>query len=88
MAKVKPQRQCIGCGEKKEKNELIRIVKESEDVFSLDPSGRKNGRGAYICKDPQCLEKAFKKKSIERAFKMPVPAGTYEKLKGEFENLG
>ena len=88
MTKTKPERQCIGCGEKKEKNELIRIVKESDEVISFDPTGRKNGRGAYICKNPECLEKAIKKKALERAFKSPVSAETYEKLKGEFDGIG
>ena len=55
MKKV-PERTCIGCGEKKEKKELIRIVHEPEGSFSIDPSGRKNGRGAYICQHPECLD--------------------------------
>lgn len=88
MAKTAPERQCIGCGEKKEKKDLIRIVKSPEGEFSLDVTGRKNGRGAYLCNDSECLDKACKKKSLDKSFKEAVPADVYEKLKGEFEQLG
>jgi predicted RNA-binding protein YlxR (DUF448 family) len=86
MAKTIPTRQCIGCGEKKEKTELIRIVRVSEGDYEIDLTGRKNGRGAYLCKNPECLEKAFRKKGLERSFKEAVPAETMEKLKGELIN--
>ena len=87
MAKQIPARVCIGCGEKKEKNKLIRIVRISEGVYELDESGKKNGRGAYICKNSECLNLAFKKKGLERSFKESVPEETVLKLKGELENL-
>ena len=77
----------MGCGEKKDKSELIRIVRGT-DGYSIDASGRKNGRGAYICRSADCLEKAFKRKGLERSFKERIPDDVYEKLKGEFESYG
>ena len=65
-----PTRKCIGCGELKEKNQLVRIVRSKEGEISLDMTGKKNGRGAYICPDPQCLKQAFKKKGLDRSFKI------------------
>lgn len=68
-----PIRRCVGCGEGKPKKELLRIVRTSEGEVSLDATGRKAGRGAYICHNPACLAKAQKKKSLQRAFGVPVP---------------
>lgn len=82
-----PERTCVGCGQKKEKRDLIRIVHEPDGTFSVDPTGRKNGRGAYICKNLECLEKAQKKKTFDRAFKEAVPEEAFEKLKEELGNL-
>ena len=80
-------RKCIGCGELKEKNQLIRIVRSKEGEISLDTTGKKNGRGAYICPDPECLEQAFKKKGLDRSFKTTVPESVYETLKKEMREL-
>lgn len=81
-----PLRKCIGCNELKSKNELTRIVKTKENEVFIDLSGKANGRGSYICKDVECLEKAHKRDSLSRAFKMKVDAELYEKLKGEIED--
>lgn len=80
-------RKCIGCGELKEKNQLVRIVRSKEGKISLDVTGKKNGRGAYICPGPECLKQAFKKKGLDRSFKMAVPESVYETLKKEMEKL-
>ena len=70
MAEKKiPQRQCIGCGEMKNKRDLIRVLKDTEGAIFIDVTGRKNGRGAYICKNEECLSMAFKKKQLDYAFK-------------------
>ncbi len=73
MAKKIPMRQCIGCGEMKSKKEMIRVLRTDEQGIILDATGRKNGRGAYICPDPECMRKARKSRGLDRAFKMPVP---------------
>lgn len=86
MKKI-PQRSCIGCGLKKDKSDLLRIVRSPEGEFSLDPSGRKNGRGAYICMNPACLEKAEKRKALQRSFKAEVDGGVYRQLREELEQL-
>lgn len=84
MKKI-PLRQCIGCGEMKSKKEMMRVVKTAEDEISLDLTGKKNGRGAYLCIQKECLEKARKNKGLERSFKMAIPAEVYESLNREFE---
>ena len=82
-----PLRMCSGCGEMKPKRELVRVVKTAENEISLDLSGRKNGRGAYICKSLECLKKARKKRSLERSFSSKIPDDVYDvmetALKGE-----
>ena len=80
-----PMRQCLGCREMKAKKDLIRVVRSPEGEISLDFRGKKSGRGAYICPNPDCLKKAMKSKAIERAFSSAVPAEIYEKLKEEME---
>ena len=80
-----PMRQCLGCREMKAKKDLIRVVRSPEGEISLDFRGKKSGRGAYICPDPECLKKAMKSRAIERAFSSAVPAEIYEKLKEEME---
>ncbi|MDD6207841.1 MAG: YlxR family protein [Clostridiales bacterium] len=81
MVKKKvPLRQCIGCGEMKPKKELVRIIKTPEGEIIADVTGKQNGRGAYICNDRGCVEKAQKSRAIERALKMPVPKEIYESL--------
>lgn len=85
MAKKIPLRQCVGCGEMKSKKEMMRVLKTPEDEMVLDVTGRKNGRGAYLCKTKECLEKARKNKGLERSFKMSIPNEIYENLEKEFD---
>ena len=87
MKKV-PLRQCIGCQEMKSKKEMIRVIKTAEDEIMLDATGRKNGRGAYLCPSMECLKKAVKGKGLERSFKMAIPKEVYETLDKEMEELG
>ncbi len=86
MKKV-PMRQCIGCQEMKSKKEMIRVIRTPEDEFTIDATGRKNGRGAYICNAQACLAKAIKTKGLERSFKCQIPAEIYNKLKEELEAI-
>lgn len=87
MAKKIPMRQCVGCNEMKSKKEMLRILKTPEDEIVLDDTGKKNGRGAYICRNRQCFEWARKNKGLERSFKRAVSAQIYDNLLKEFENL-
>jgi hypothetical protein len=80
-----PLRKCTGCQEMKDKREMIRIVKDNENNFSLDLTGKKAGRGAYICKNQSCLNLAEKQKGLERSYKMPVSREIYEQLRKELE---
>lgn len=82
-----PLRQCTGCREMKSKKEMIRVLKTPENEIVLDATGRKNGRGAYVCLSQGCLEKAVKSRGIERSLKMAVPAEVYEDLKKELANI-
>ena len=82
-----PLRQCIGCGEIKSKKEMIRILKTESEGILLDATGRKNGRGAYICPSADCLKKAVKSRGLDRSFKMQVPREVYETLEKEMERL-
>ena len=82
-----PLRQCIGCGEMKSKKEMMRVLKTSEDTFELDATGKKNGRGAYLCFSKECFEKAVKNKGLERSFKQAIPKEVYEKLEKEINAL-
>ena len=81
-----PMRQCVGCGEMKAKKELIRVIKTEEEVL-LDTTGRKNGRGAHICANPECLKKARKSKGLERSLKASIPDEVYENLEKEMSTL-
>lgn len=85
MQKKIPMRQCLGCREAKPKRELIRVVRSPEGAVSLDFKGKASGRGAYICPDPNCLNKAIKSKALERALSSQIPAEIYEKLKEQLE---
>ena len=85
MAKKVSLRQCVGCGEMKDKKEMMRVLKSAEGLVSLDMTGRKNGRGAYLCKNGECLSKARKNKGLDRSFKMRIPNEIYENLEKEFE---
>ncbi|MBP3421004.1 MAG: YlxR family protein [Lachnospiraceae bacterium] len=87
MAKKIPMRQCVGCNEMKSKKEMLRILKTPEDEIVLDDTGKKNGRGAYICRNKECLEKAHKQKGLERSFKKAISAEIYDNLLKEFEQL-
>ncbi len=87
MAKKIPRRQCVGCGEMKNKREMMRVLKTPEDKIVLDVTGKKNGRGAYLCKSGECLSKARKNKGLERSFKMSIPNEVYDNLVKEFDAL-
>ncbi len=85
MAKKIPLRQCVGCGEMKAKKEMMRVIKTPEGEIVLDVTGKKNGRGAYLCQQEECLQKAMKNKGLERSFKMSIDQAIYEKLQKEYE---
>lgn len=85
MSKKIPLRQCVGCGEMKSKKEMMRVLKTAEDDIVLDMTGKKNGRGAYLCKQEECLKKAMKNKGLERSFKMSIEKSVYENLQKEFD---
>ncbi len=82
-----PMRMCTACREMKPKRELVRIVKTSEGEIKLDTTGKLNGRGAYICKDKECLMKAQKANALSRAFQTSVSEEIYSQLKTELDNL-
>ena len=82
-----PMRKCVGCQEMKSKKEMMRVLKTSEDTFELDATGKKNGRGAYLCFSKECFEKAVKNKGLERTFKQAIPKEVYEKLEKEMNAL-
>ncbi len=86
MKRKIPQRMCIGCGEIKPKRELIRIVKNKEGDIFYDPTGRANGRGAYICKDVECFDAAIKSKKLEKTFGQPISQEIINKLRDEISN--
>ncbi len=86
-SKKVPLRRCVGCGEMKNKKELMRVIKTQDDEFLLDATGKKNGRGAYVCNNAECLEKAIKTKGLERSFKTNIPKEVYMKLQEEMENI-
>ena len=77
-----PQRTCVGCNIENNKNALIRIVKNKEGIISIDKTGKANGRGAYICNNLSCLEKAIKTKRLERTFGTKISEEIYESLRG------
>ena len=85
MQKKIPQRQCMGCRERKNKRDMIRVVRETNGNVSLDFSGKLNGRGAYICPDPECLKKARKAKSLDRSLEVTIPEEVYDRLDREME---
>ena len=84
MNKKVPMRQCVGCGEMKSKREMMRVLRTPEGDIVLDTTGKKNGRGAYLCKDPGCLKKAEKNRGLERSFKIKIPEEVYRNLEREF----
>ena len=85
MQKKIPQRQCMGCRERKEKRELIRVVRSPEGTVSLDFHGKANGRGAYLCPNPECLRKAQKSRALERSLEVPIPDEISARLAQEME---
>lgn len=82
-----PVRKCVGCQEMKSKREMIRVIRTVEGDFLLDATGKKNGRGAYLCPSRECLAKAMKGKGLERSFKQSIPKEVYDALEKEMEIL-
>ena len=82
-----PQRKCVGCQEMKNKKELIRVIRTAEGEFLLDATGKKNGRGAYLCPSRECFQKAVKSRGLERYFKQAIPKEVYDALEKEMEAL-
>ena len=80
-----PQRKCVGCGISKNKNELIRVVRSPENDLSIDLKGKKSGRGAYICKDENCLKKAVKAKRFDRSLEVKITDDILESLLGQIK---
>ncbi|MBD5089819.1 MAG: YlxR family protein [Clostridiales bacterium] len=88
MTKKKiPSRQCVGCGEMKEKRQMLRVIKTPEGTIVLDFTGKKNGRGAYLCHSAECFRKAVKSKALERSLKIAIPTEVYEELEKELNDL-
>ena len=85
MQKKIPQRQCMGCRERKAKRELIRVVRGTDGSVSLDFTGKKNGRGAYICPSTECLKKAIRSKALDRSLETAIPQEVYDLLEKEME---
>ena len=86
--KKTPERQCLGCNEHKPKIELLRVVKTPEGEIVLDFTGKKSGRGAYICRDVKCLKKARKSKRIDANLGVSVPEEVYDKMESELAENG
>ena len=87
MSKKIPVRRCVGCQEMKGKKEMIRVIRTPEGDFLLDATGKKNGRGAYLCPSRECLDKARKNKGLERSFKQAIPKEVNEALEKEMEDI-
>ena len=85
MQKKIPQRQCMGCRERKAKREMIRVVRTPEGNVNLYFGGKMNGRGAYICPDPECLKKVRKSKALDRSLEVTIPETVYDRLEKEME---
>ncbi len=85
MQKKIPQRQCMGCRERKPKRDMIRVVRGTDGIVSLDFGGKKNGRGAYICPDMECLKKAIRSKALDRSLEVEIPQEVYDRLQKEME---
>ena len=86
MQKRIPQRQCMGCRERRAKRDMIRVVRTPEGTVSLDFSGKLNGRGAYLCPDPECLKKAIRSKALDRSLEVTIPQEVYDRLQKEMED--
>ena len=85
MQKKIPQRQCMGCRERKAKREMIRVVRGTDGTVSLDFGGKMNGRGAYLCPNPECLKKAIRSKALDRSLEVEIPQEVYDRLQKEME---
>lgn len=83
-----PVRQCVGCQEMKSKKEMLRVLKTAEGKIILDATGRKNGRGAYLCFSKECLKKARKNRGLERSLKISIPSEVYDGLEKELSEIG
>ena len=88
MAKKIPLRKCTGCGDMKDKRDMLRVVKTKESEFFLDTTGKANGRGAYICASSECLEKSIKNSGLERSFKTRIPQNIAEDLREAMRSIG
>ena len=87
MQKKIPQRQCMGCRERKAKREMIRVVRGTDGTVSLDFGGKMSGRGAYVCPDLNCLKKALRSKALDRALEVTIPEEIYQRLEREMEGV-
>ena len=85
MQKKIPQRQCMGCRERKAKRELIRVVRGTDGNVTLDFGGKAPGRGAYICPNAECLKKALRSKALDRSLEVTIPEEVYARLEKEME---
>ena len=83
-----PMRQCMGCNEHKPKQELLRVVRSPEGEISLDFTGKKNGRGAYLCRDVKCLRRARKSRRIDKVLETEIPDEVYDRMEREMEENG
>ena len=88
MTKKVPLRKCTGCGEMKDKRDMLRVVKTKENEFFLDTTGKANGRGAYICASSECLDKSLKNSGLERSFKTRIPQNIATDLKEAMKTIG
>ena len=86
MQKKIPQRQCMGCRERKPKRDMIRVVRGTDGTVSLDFGGKLNGRGAYICPRSECLKKALRSKALDRSLEVTIPEEVYQRLEKEMED--
>ena len=87
QARKIPMRKCIGCQEMKSKKEMLRVIRTPEEELVIDTTGRKNGRGAYLCRQSACFEKACKNKGLERSLKAAIPDEVYDSLEKEFDSI-
>ena len=87
VVKKVPMRQCTGCREMKSKREMIRVIRTTENEICIDATGRKNGRGAYICPNMDCLNLAIKNRGLERSLKTTIPESVYQQLEEEMSHI-
>lgn len=87
VTKKVPMRQCTGCREMKNKREMIRVIRTAENEICIDATGRKNGRGAYICPNMNCLKMAMKNRGLERSLKTVIPESVYQQLEEEMSHI-